>query len=171
MPLPPGSAVLVGTITEVAKGSSALRFFVGMGAGQAKVKGSFEIRGPNGESYVRFTSHESYLGGAGIGGGVLDLEDLLKSFGETVLGERRCEPSRMKREGCMVPARGRRMVYLYTPMGPASGCVVRPSINSVILHTKLSSLLGFGIPSPGTHVQSSSSSWANIPIWCTLPCS
>jgi hypothetical protein len=84
-PLPEGSAVLVGTITEVERGSPALRFFVGMGAGQARARGSFEIHGPAGESYVRFTSHESYLGGAGIGGaGILDLEDLMKRFGETV---------------------------------------------------------------------------------------
>jgi hypothetical protein len=84
-PLPAGSAVLVGTITEMDKGSPALRFFVGMGAGQAKVKGTFEIQGSNGQPYVRFTSHESYLGGAGIGGaGILDLEDLFKRFGETV---------------------------------------------------------------------------------------
>ena len=83
--LPVGSAVLVGTITEMEKGSAALRFFVGMGAGQAKVKGVFEIQGPNGQSHVRFISQEKYLGGAGIGGaGILDLEDLLQRFGETV---------------------------------------------------------------------------------------
>ena len=84
-PLPADAAVLVGTITEMDKGSAALRFFVGMGAGQAKVKGTFAIQGSNGQPFVRFESRESYLGGAGIGGaGILDLEDLFKRFGETV---------------------------------------------------------------------------------------
>jgi hypothetical protein len=83
--VPTDAVVLVGTITEMEKGSAALRFFVGMGAGQARARGVFELQGPQGQSYVRFTSHESYLGGAGIGGaGLLDMEDIFQKFGETV---------------------------------------------------------------------------------------
>jgi Domain of unknown function (DUF4410) len=82
---PPDAVVLAGTITEVDKGSTALRWIVGMGAGQAKVKGDFEIRDPGGRVLARFTVRETYLGGAGIGGaGFLDIDDLVKRFGETV---------------------------------------------------------------------------------------
>ena len=81
----PDSIVLTGTITEVDKGSTALRWIVGMGAGQAKVKGDFEIRSPAGEVLARFSGRESYLGGAGIGGaGFLDMEDLVRRFAETI---------------------------------------------------------------------------------------
>jgi len=82
---PPDGVVLAGTITEVDKGSTALRWIVGMGAGQAKVKGDFEIRDPGGRVLTRFTARESYLGGASIGGpGFLDMDDLVKRFAETV---------------------------------------------------------------------------------------
>lgn len=83
--LPADSIVLVGTLTEVDKGSTALRWIVGMGAGQAKVKGDFEIQDPGGVALARFSARESYLGGAGIGGaGFLDMEDLVRRFAETV---------------------------------------------------------------------------------------
>ncbi len=79
------TVVLVGRITEVDKGNSALRLFIGMGAGQAKMKGDFEIRRLDGVLLAKFSARESYLGGAGIGGaGILDLEDLARRFGETV---------------------------------------------------------------------------------------
>lgn len=82
---PLDGVVLAGTITEVDKGSTALRRMVGMGAGQAKVKGDFEIRDPGGRVLARFTARESYLGGASIGGsGFLDMDDLVKRFAETV---------------------------------------------------------------------------------------
>jgi hypothetical protein len=77
------SAVLVGTITEMDKGDPKLRFFVRMGAGRARITGDFEIQGPAGEPYVRFTSEESYRGGSG-GAGTLDLEDLFKRLGAVV---------------------------------------------------------------------------------------
>lgn len=83
--LPERSIVLVGTITDVDKGSTALRWVVGMGAGQAKVKGDFEIQSPSGAVLAKFSTRESYLGGWGIGGpGFLDMEDLVKRFAETV---------------------------------------------------------------------------------------
>jgi hypothetical protein len=83
---PVGSAItLSGTITEIDKGSVALRILVGMGAGQAKVKGVFEIKDSAGSTLVKFAARESYLGGAGMGGaGLLDMDDLVKRFGETV---------------------------------------------------------------------------------------
>src|SRR3990170_3964898 len=84
-PVPASTITLSGAITEVDKGSTALRWIVGMGAGQAKVKGVFEIRDSSGQTLVKFEGRESYLGGAGIGGaGFLDMEDLTKRFGETV---------------------------------------------------------------------------------------
>lgn len=83
--LPERSMVLFGTITEVDKGSTALRWIVGMGAGQAQVKGDFELRNASGTVVARFSARESYLGGAGIGGaGFLDMEDLVRRFAETV---------------------------------------------------------------------------------------
>ncbi len=83
---PPDDAVLlVGTLTEVDKGSTALRWIVGFGAGQAKIKGDFEIQSPAGTTLARFSVRESYLGGAGIGGaGFLDMDDLMRRFSETV---------------------------------------------------------------------------------------
>lgn len=83
---PPGnSVVVVGTITEIDKGSAALRVLVGMGAGQAKAKGEFELRRPDGMTLTKFTARRSYLGGVGIGGaGLLDMEQLVGRLGETI---------------------------------------------------------------------------------------
>jgi hypothetical protein len=79
------SVILVGTLTEVDKGSTALRWIVGLGAGGAKVKGDFEIQSPTGATLARFSARESYLGGAGIGGaGFLDMDDLVRRFSESV---------------------------------------------------------------------------------------
>ena len=83
--LPAEAVILTGTITEVDKGNVALRWLVGMGAGQARVKGDFEIVDPTGQVLTQFNARESYLGGAGIGGaGFLDMEDLVRRFAETV---------------------------------------------------------------------------------------
>lgn len=79
------SITLTGTITELDEGSAALRFLVGMGAGQAQVKGEFRIVAPDGVELVRFQARRSYLGGAGIGGaGLLDMDDLIRRLGESV---------------------------------------------------------------------------------------
>ncbi len=80
------SAVLVvGKITEVDKGSTALRWIIGFGAGKARVGGAFEFRDAGGRTLVKFSGTESYSGGAGIGGaGFLDMEDLMRRFGETM---------------------------------------------------------------------------------------
>lgn len=82
---PADSIVLVGTITDVDKGSAVARALVGMGAGQAKARGDFEIRAPSGAVLVKFTARESYLGGLGMGGiGLLDMDDLVTKLGERV---------------------------------------------------------------------------------------
>jgi len=79
------SITLTGAITELDEGSAALRFFVGMGAGQAQAKGEFRILGPDGTELVRFQARRSYLGGAGIGGGgLLDMDELIRRLGESV---------------------------------------------------------------------------------------
>lgn len=79
------AVVVTGQITEVDKGSAALRFIVGFGAGRAKVSGSFEIKDLGGKTLARFSGGESYAGGVGIGGaGFIDMEDLMRRFGATV---------------------------------------------------------------------------------------
>jgi hypothetical protein len=79
------SLLLSGKIIEVDKGSTALRWIVGFGAGKAKVKGVFEIRSCDGICLARFEAQESYAGGAGIGGAnLLDMEDLMRRFGSTI---------------------------------------------------------------------------------------
>jgi hypothetical protein len=83
--IPERAVVLRGVITKVDKGNAFARVLIGMGAGQAKVEGTFQIENPGGAVLAKFSTRESYLGGAGIGGiGYLDMEDLVKRFGETV---------------------------------------------------------------------------------------
>jgi hypothetical protein len=81
----PDGVVLTGTITEIEEGNAALRVVVGMGAGQAKAKGDFEIRGPDGTVLTKFTARRSYLGGVGMGGaGFIDMGELVRRLGESV---------------------------------------------------------------------------------------
>lgn len=83
--LPESAVIFSGKVTEVEKGSAALRWIVGLGAGRAYVKGNFEFRDAGGQVLARLAASESYLGGAGIGGaGFLDMEDLMRRFGETM---------------------------------------------------------------------------------------
>jgi len=83
-PLPEGALYFSGKISEVEKGSAALRWIVGFGAGKAHVSGSFELHDAGGQSLAKLTASESYLGGAGLGGaGYLDMEDLMGRFGES----------------------------------------------------------------------------------------
>jgi len=82
---PPHSIILSGTITEVEEGSATERFWVGMGAGQARIQGQFEIKDAAGQRLTRFSARRSYLGGVGIGGaGMLDMNELTIRLGETV---------------------------------------------------------------------------------------
>jgi Domain of unknown function (DUF4410) len=81
----PNSIIISGTITEVNKGSEAVRFLVGMGAGQERIRGEFEIKDAGGQSLIRFAERQSYLGGAGIGGGdFISMEELTVRYGEAV---------------------------------------------------------------------------------------
>lgn len=81
----PSALILSGTIVEVNKGSAAMRALIGFGAGRARVRGAFEIKDSAGVTLARFSSRQSYAGGVGIGGiGLLDMEDLMKRFGETI---------------------------------------------------------------------------------------
>ena len=83
--LAPGSLVLNATITEVEKGSLALRLLVGMGAGQSRLVGDFRFSDESGKNLGGFTARRSYLGGAGAGGGdVISIEELFVRLGEEV---------------------------------------------------------------------------------------
>jgi hypothetical protein len=82
--LPPGSVVLTGTITSFSYGVPAARALVGMGAGQEKVSGDFEVRAADGRLLAKFHSRESYLGGFGIGGfDFITMDTLVRRFAET----------------------------------------------------------------------------------------
>jgi len=84
-PMPDSAVLVTGNITEIDKGNLALRWLVGFGAGKAQVSGAFEIRDSGGQALAKLKASESYLGGAGIGGaGFLDMEDLMRRFGETM---------------------------------------------------------------------------------------
>lgn len=83
--LPAKAIVLKGTITEIEKGSAAARFWVGMGAGQERAQGEFEIQKPDGSRLTSFTARKSYLGGTGIGGwDMMKMEDLVDQLGQVV---------------------------------------------------------------------------------------
>ena len=77
--------ILSGIITEVNKGSEAARLWVGMGAGQARIQGKFELKDAAGNSLTQFTARRSYLGGLGSGGaGMVSMDDLASRLGKTV---------------------------------------------------------------------------------------
>jgi len=79
------SIILSGQINEVNKGSEAARLLVGMGAGQERIQGEFEIKDSTGQSLIRFAERKSYLGGLGIGGAdFLSLDELTFRYGEAV---------------------------------------------------------------------------------------
>jgi hypothetical protein len=83
--LPESSVVLSGKITEVDKGSETLRWLIGLGAGRARVSGSFTLSNARGETLAKFEAREAYAGGLGIGGpDLVDMEDLMRRFGRTM---------------------------------------------------------------------------------------
>ena len=83
--LPSKAVVLTGNITEIEKGSAAARFWVGMGAGQERAQGQFEVQKPDGSRLTAFTARKSYLGGSGIGGwDMMKMEDLVDQLGQVV---------------------------------------------------------------------------------------
>jgi hypothetical protein len=83
-PLEPGNVVLTGRITTITYGIPALRTLVGMGAGQERVSGDFEVRTSDGRAVAKFHAREAYLGGFGIGGfDFIDMNTLVRRFAET----------------------------------------------------------------------------------------
>ena len=83
-PPPPGSVILTGTITSISYGISFLRFLPGMGAGQEKVAGDFELHAPDGRLLTKFHARESYLGGFAIGGpDLIDMDQVVRRFAKT----------------------------------------------------------------------------------------
>ena len=84
----PNAYRLTGTITRISYGIPAVRFFIGMGAGQSKVGGEFSVLDPGGRLIARFDSLETYLGGFGTGGlDFLSHETVIRRFAETVAEE------------------------------------------------------------------------------------
>lgn len=82
-PLPEGTVRLSGHVTEIDKGSQALRLLIGFGAGRARAAGTFEIRDQDGTLLARFESRKAYSGGIGIGGiDLLDMDELAQRLGE-----------------------------------------------------------------------------------------
>jgi hypothetical protein len=82
---PANAVVLSGAITEIEKGSAAARFWVGMGAGQSRVRGEFALHSADGAQLASFNARRSYLGGMGIGGGdMLAIQDVVGRLGELV---------------------------------------------------------------------------------------
>lgn len=74
--------VVVGKLTEMDLGSAAARIIIGFGAGSQELKGQFEMRSHDGATLAKYSSSESYAGGAGIGGfGSIALEELAQKFG------------------------------------------------------------------------------------------
>jgi hypothetical protein len=81
VPAPPGSVILTGTITSLSYGIGALRFLPGMGAGQEKVAGDFELHAADGRLLARFHARESYLGGFAIGGpDMISMDTVIRRF-------------------------------------------------------------------------------------------
>ena len=71
------------TLTNVDKGSAALRFLVGMGAGREHVTAEIKLTDASGTAIGEFKVRKAYSGGVGIGGGgFLDIEDLTQQVGE-----------------------------------------------------------------------------------------
>ena len=76
--------MVVGTVTEVDKGSQALRGFIGFGAGRAHVTATLDLQGNDGKPLGKLVIRKAYSGGAGMGGfgDLVDMEELAKQVGE-----------------------------------------------------------------------------------------
>jgi Domain of unknown function (DUF4410) len=64
-PLPTDGVKLAGQVTEFDKGSVALRWIIGFGAGRARAVGHFLVSEPAGGTVLRFTTSKEYAGGGG----------------------------------------------------------------------------------------------------------
>jgi len=83
-PTPADGFRVTGELTEIDFGNTAARVIIGFGAGSQQVKGNFTLSEASGEALTRFSSSESYAGGAGIGGAnLLSLEELCARFGKS----------------------------------------------------------------------------------------
>jgi len=84
-PNPPQAGLLLtsGKVTEIDKGSTALRFLIGFGAGRARMAGEFKLADASGATVARFSVSKEYSGGAGIGGAdLVDMDTLATQLGE-----------------------------------------------------------------------------------------
>lgn len=84
-PNPPQSGTLLtsGKITEIDKGSTALRFLIGFGAGRSRMAGEFKLADASGATLAQFSVSKEYSGGAGIGGAdLVDMDTLATQLGE-----------------------------------------------------------------------------------------
>lgn len=82
-PLPADTVMVDGEITSFNKGSTALRWIIGFGAGSAQVVGHFRVSEPAGGIVLQFTTSKSYAGGAGMGGAdLVDADSLARKLGE-----------------------------------------------------------------------------------------
>ena len=81
-PVAASTLIISGTITEIDRGNAAARFIIGLGAGRAIARGTFEIHDANGMTLAKFESRKSYSGGAGIGGmDMVSMEELVQQLG------------------------------------------------------------------------------------------
>jgi hypothetical protein len=84
-PNPPQAGLLLtsGKVTEIDKGSTALRFLIGFGAGRARMAGEFKLADASGATVAQFSVSKEYSGGAGIGGAdLVDMDTLATQLGE-----------------------------------------------------------------------------------------
>ena len=84
-PNPPqaGSLLTSGKVTEIDKGSTALRFIIGFGAGRSRMAGEFKLADASGATLAQFSVSKEYSGGAGIGGAdLVDMDTLATQLSE-----------------------------------------------------------------------------------------
>jgi Domain of unknown function (DUF4410) len=87
IPPQPGSLLVSGKITEIDKGSTALRFIIGFGAGRSRMAGEFKLADASGATLAQFSVSKEYSGGAGIGGAdFVDMDTLATQLGEAAAG-------------------------------------------------------------------------------------
>ena len=82
-PVPDSGLAVRANLSELDEGDLALRFIIGFGAGRAKVHGQFGVTDSHDDVLLKFESHKSYAGGAGIGGfDMISTSDLVKELGQ-----------------------------------------------------------------------------------------
>jgi hypothetical protein len=83
IPPQPGSLLTSGKITEIDKGSTALRVLIGFGAGRSRMAGEFKLSDASGATLAQFSVSKEYSGGAGIGGAdLVDMDTLATQLAE-----------------------------------------------------------------------------------------